>query len=388
MHVAQMLDTLYWGGAQKMQLFLVETLRPLGIDLTVISLCDTSDSPLAEELQAAGARVVTFPFPRLFSPGPFLKLVNFLHVEKFDLLHAYLAYSNFVGPLAGILTGTPSIASLRNADFERRSYTPQREFLETFSMRYLATRVMANGMVVAEFARQRVKNSRPIDIVPNATDPVPALPEAERAQLRQEITGDASRPLVLSVGRLTAAKGFPDLFEAFSIIQAQFPEVALVIAGGGDLIDGFKLQINRLGLQKQVFLIGRRNDVPRLLAAADLYVNSSHWEGTPVSVLEAMAAGLPIVATTVGESPYLLDEGAGMLVPPHQPQELASAMIALLASPEKCAQLGQVARERMCRYYSRETWRKSLLDLYAQITPKAKPYLAQVSTDSYQTSEA
>jgi glycosyltransferase involved in cell wall biosynthesis len=388
MHIAQMLDTFYWGGAQKMQLFLVETLRPLGIEITVISLCDTSDSPVAEELQAAGARIVTFPFPKLFSPGSFFRLVNFLRAEKFDLLHAYLTYSNIVGPLAGALTGTPTIASLRNADFERKGYTPQREFVETFCMRYVATRVMANGLVVADFARQRMKNKRPVDIIPNAVDFVPAIPENARETLRREITGDASRPFVLSVGRLTEAKGFPDLFDAFSIVRALFPEAALVIAGGGDLSDDFNLQINRLGLQKQIFILGRRNDVPRLLAVADIYINSSHWEGTPVSVLEAMAAGLPIVATKVGENPHLLDEGAGVLVPPHQPQELAAALSALLASPEKCAQLGRLARERVSRYYSRETWRKNLLDLYAQITPKAKPYLAQVSTNSYQTSEA
>jgi glycosyltransferase involved in cell wall biosynthesis len=388
MRIAQMLDTLYWGGAQKMQLFLVETLRPLGIDLTVISLCDSSDSPVAAQLQDAGARVVVFPFDQLFSPGSFLKLVKFLRVEKFDLLHAYLTYSNIVGPLAGVLTGTPTIASLRNADFERKGYTPQREFLETLTMRYIATRVMANGLVVADFARQRMRDRRPIDIIPNAVDFVPAIPENERKALRQEITGDANRPFVLSVGRLTVAKGFPDLLDAFSIVRAQFPEAALVIAGGGTLMDDVRLQIDRLGLQEQVFLLGRRNDVPRLLASADIYVNSSHWEGTPVSVLEAMSAGLPIVATKVGESPHLLDEGAGMLVPPHQPQELAAALIALLVSPETRARLGHLARERMRRFYSRETWRQSLLNLYAQITPKAKPYLAQISTNSYQTSEA
>lgn len=387
MKIAQVLDTLYWGGAQKMQLFLVETLRPMGVDITVISLCDTTDSPVDVQLKELGARVVNFPFNQLFSPGSFRKLVQFVREEKFDLIHAYLTHSNIVGPLAGFLTGTPSIASLRNADFERKGYTPQREFLETFSMRYLATRVMANGLVVADFARQRLKDKRPVDIIPNATDFIPIIPEAERLQIRREITGDPNRPFVLSVGRLTAAKGFPDLFDAFVTVRERYPDAALVIAGGGSKEEELKRQVERLGLQKHVFLLGRRNDAPRLLASADTYVNSSHWEGTPVSVLEAMAAGLPIVATKVGESPYLLAEDSGLLVAPHQPQELAEALIALLASPEKRTQLGEAAYDRMRRYYSRETWRRSLLDLYAQITPKAKPYLAQV-TNSYQTSEA
>jgi glycosyltransferase involved in cell wall biosynthesis len=387
MKIAQMLDTLHWGGAQKMQLFLVEALRPLGVEITVISLCDTTDSPVDIRLKEAGAKVINFPFDRLFSPKSFLEVVNFIRAEKFDLIHAYLTHSNIVGPLAGFLTGTPSIASLRNADFERKGYTPQREFLETFSMRYLATRVMANGLVVADFARQRLKNHRVIDIIPNATDPIPAISETERLQIRREITGDPDRPFVLSVGRLTEAKGFPDLIDAFNLVRSRFPNAALVIAGGGNMNPRLKHQVERLGLQKQVFLLGRRNDAPALLASADIYVNSSHWEGTPVSVLEAMAACLPIIATKVGENPHLLDEGSGVLVSPHQPQELADALISLLTSPERREQLGQAACERMRRYYSRETWRRSLLDLYAQITPKAKPYLAQV-VSSYQTSEA
>ena len=387
MRVAQMLDTLYWGGAQKMQLFLIESLRPLGIELTVISLRESSDSPVIPKLQAAGARIVTFPFPNLFSPKSFFQLVNFLRAEKFDLLHAYLTYSNIIGPMAGALAGTPTIASLRNIDSMPKDYSVLRATLETFTLRHVATRVMANGLAVGEFARQRVKNSRSVDIIPNAVDFVPAISEAEREQFRREITGNPERPFVLSVGRLTQAKGFFDLLEAFAVVHAQYPEAALVIAGRGKLIDGLTARMQELGLAGSVFLLGMRNDVPRLLDATDIYVNSSHWEGTPVSVLEAMAASLPVVATTVGENPYLLDKGAGMLVPPHQPQELASALIDLLASPEKRTALGQSARERVQRYYSRETWCRSLLDLYAQITPKAIPYLAQVSTNSYQMSE-
>lgn len=379
MRVVQILDTLYWGGAQKMQLFLVESLVPLGVDVTVVSLCDTTDSPVPAMLEAAGARVVAFPFDQLFSPGAFFRLLAFLRAEKFDLIHAYLTYANIVGPLAGLLSGTPTIASLRNADFEMRGYTRSRLFLETFSMRHWATRIMANGQVVAQFARQRLKDQRPVEVIPNAVDLVSPLAAPERIALRRELIGDPERPLVLSVGRLTAAKGFEDLIAAFALVHAEHPQAALVIAGGGDLLPKFRAQVDSLGLQEQVFMLGRRNDVSRLLAAADVYVNSSHWEGTPVSVLEAMSAGLPVTATTVGENPYLLAEGVGLLVPPHQPAALAGALNSLLASPALRAELGQAALARVSQVYSRETWRRSLLELYAELTPQAAPYLARVA---------
>jgi glycosyltransferase involved in cell wall biosynthesis len=320
----------------------------------------------------------------LFSPGAFFKLVAFLRAEKFDLLHAYLTYSNIIGPLAGLLSGTPAIASLRNADFEKRGYTPWRMFLETFSMRHWANRIMANGQVVAQFARQRLKDQRPVEIIPNAVDLVSPLPAPERESLRRELIGDPERLVVLSVGRLTAAKGFEDLLAAFALVHAEHPQAVLVIAGGGDLLPGFQAQIASLGLQEQVFMLGRRNDVPRLLAAADVYVNSSHWEGTPVSVLEAMAAGLPVTATTVGENPYLLAEGVGLLVPPHQPAALASALNSLLASSARRAELGQAALNRVSQVYSRETWRRSLLELYTELTPQAAPYLAQITASELQ----
>ena len=387
MRIAQMLDTLNWGGAQKMQLSLIETLCPLGIEVTVIGLNDSFDSLLTEKMQASGAKVVIFPFPKLFRPRSFFQIVKYLRHEKFDLLHGYLTYSNIIGPLAGVLTGTPTIASLRNADFERKGYTPQRELLETFMLRHVATRVMANGEVVAKFARQRLKNSRPVDVITNAVDCLPSISEDEREKLRRDLIGDAKRPFVLSVGRLTSQKGFSDLIDAFVIVHSQIPSAALVIAGGGDLMDELNAQINLLGMEHYVFLLGHRDDIPLLLAAADIYVNSSHYEGTPVSVLEAMASGLPVIATTVGENSYLLNKDTGLLVSPHQPKELANALIALLSSREKCREMGQAGSERIRHNYSIENWRRKMLELYAQITPSAKPFLAMVSPNSKQVEE-
>jgi glycosyltransferase involved in cell wall biosynthesis len=384
MRIAQMLDTLAWGGAQKMQMFLIESLQPLGIDITVISLTESSNSPLELKLHEAGIRVVFCPFPQLFSPGSFGDVVNLLKKEKFDLLHAYLTYSNIVGSCAGVLTGTPTIASLRSADFEGRTYTFQRAFLENFSLRFLATRVMANGLAVAKYASHRVKNSRSVDIIPNAVNFVPSISDAEREKLRQELTGDTTRPLILTVGRLTEAKGFPDLIHAFAEVHVQFPSAILVVAGGGSLSDSLNDQIRELGLQEQVILLGSRTDVPRLLAAADIYINSSHWEGTPVSVLEAMSAGLPVIATRVGENPYLLEPDAGVLVHPHQPLELAAALVYLLSSEDRCHKLGAAALERVRNYYNPEIWRYNLLKLYSELTPNALPYLDSFSNKPIQ----
>lgn len=382
MRLVQILDTLQVGGAQKMQIFLAQSLRPLGIDLTVISLSDDADPALVAQLKATGVQIVTFPFPRLFSPLSFFQLVLYLRREKFDLLHAYLSYSNIVGSLAGRLSGTPVIASLRNASYDRQKYS-SRTKIEDFSLKFLADRVLANGNVVGEVARIR-SGKTPVDVIVNAVDLIPPLGEDERNALRLELVGGMHRPLLLSVGRLTSEKGFFDLLDAFKIVHLVRPTATLVIAGGGMLKEEKDLvaHLTELDLQNDVFLLGSRNDVPRLLAAADVYVNSSLREGTPVSVLEAMAAGLPIIATAVGENPFLLSREAGILVPPGQPEKLAAAIIFLLDSPQKRIELGSAARIRIKENYERTTWSRSLLSLYGEVIPEAKEYLAKFNESS------
>ena len=384
MRIVQILDTLLVGGAQKMQIFLAQSLQPLGIELTVVNLSHSAEPKLVNQLLAAGVRVVDFPFPRLFSPVSFFRLVKFLRQEKFDLIHAYLTYSNIVGSFASLLSGIPVIASLRNAEYSRHKNS-YRTKVEDFALQHLADRVLANGTAVGEIAFSR-SGKTPVDVIVNAVDLIPPLLEEEKYALRQELVGNVERLLVLSVGRLTRAKGFFDLLDAFKIVHSVHPNAALVIAGGGTQKEKEDLvaHLTELGLKNDVFLLGSRHDISRLLAAADIYVNSSHWEGTPVSVLEAMAAGLPVVATTVGESPFLLSQEVGLLVPPSEPEKLAAAIITLIASPQKRVELGLAARTRIEENYGRAKWCRNVLTLYAKLLPEANKYLAIFDENSAQ----
>lgn len=380
MRIAQMLDTLNWGGAQKMQLFLIKSLRPLGIDLTVITLDRSPVSPLPADLRAAGARVVTFPFPKLFSPISFFKLIGFLRRERFDLLHGYLTYSNILGSLAGRLSGTPFLGSFRNAGYDATRISARRAKIESFCLRHFADGILANGYAVADFGHQQVGADASIDVLPNAVDVniIPQLSRDEKNSLRRELTGDADRPLLLSVGRLTPQKGFDHLLQAFARVHAKHPNAALVIAGEGRQRGSLAAQIHSLGLGGHAFLLGQRDDASCLLAVADVYVNSSLLEGTPVSVLEAMAAGLPIVATSVGDTPYLLESNSGFLAPPAQPEALADALITLLDDPKQRAALGLAARARAQKEYSPRTWTRNLLTFYSKFAPSANDYLKKL----------
>lgn len=377
MKILQMIDSLTWGGAQKMVVHLAQTLRPLGMEITVINLREPANPVVKDLLESAGAQVYTFPFPRLFSPASFLGIVNFVYRERFDLIQSYLAYSNIVGALAGQLSGIPVIGSLRSIGDDPQGYSRKREFLDNLALRYACTRVLANGYVVAEFGHKRMGNIH-IDVIPNAVELVPPLFSIEeRRRLREQIVGNADRPLILSVGRMDYRKGFPDLLRGFADICSCYPTAALVIAGGGGLFDDLLSQVHALNLENHVFLLGARDDVSRLLAIADIYVNSSISEGMPVSVLEAMAAGLPVIATAVGDTPYVVQPGTGLLISPGKPDQIAEAVKHLLASPVECTALGQAAREHIYRHHSLSVWRKKMLELYTQVTPSARHLFEQ-----------
>lgn len=365
MRVAQMIDTLYVGGAQKMMVQLSQALTERQLEITVISL-DTVDTPMAADLRAHHIRVVEFSAPHLLDLTRLRHLVRFLRREKFDLLHTYLTYANILGVLAGRLAGIPVITSLRSTGIDPLLYHPLRHRLETWLLRFGAQSVTANGYSIAEANQQRLGSKR-IVVIPNAVPVPPALSAAERAAIRTELLPEPDRLLLISVGRLSSPKGFSDLLTAFAELRRTHPAAFLVIVGDGHLRDELERQVESLELNADVLMTGARRDVPRLLAASDLFVNASHWEGLSVAILEAMAAGLPVVATRVGDTPRIVHAGIGLVVPPQQPARLAEAISTLLDEPQKLPVMGKAARDEIIHHYDPTAWVERFLSFYAAI---------------------
>lgn len=376
MKILQIIDSLTWGGAQKMVVHLARSLHPLGVEVMVINLREPPNPIVKEYLEAAGAKVYTYPFPKLFTPSSIRQIIELVYRERFDLIQAYLAYSNVIGALAGWLTGTPVIGSLRSTSDSPQEYSRKREILDNLALRYFCKRVLANGYAVAEAGHKRLGDIK-IDVIPNAVDLIGPLSQEERQALRQEIVGDLKGPIILSVGRMDYRKGFPELINGFAKICSEYPSAALVIAGGGGLFDTLMAQIAEMNLEDRIILLGSRDDVPRLLGIADIYVNSSNSEGMPVSVLEAMAAGLPVIATTVGDTPYVVQPGTGILIPPSDPDQIAHALKRLLDSPEERFTLGDLARQHIATHHGLQAWTNQILELYSQVAPHTRALLRQ-----------
>jgi glycosyltransferase involved in cell wall biosynthesis len=190
-------------------------------------------------------------------------------------------------------------------------------------------------------------------VVPAAADSGPAAP----ADL-----GADGRPVVLGVGRLTGQKGFGTLVTAAARWRDRQPEPLLVIAGDGPLAGDLSVQASRAGVA--IRFLGDRPDVPALLAAADVFVLPSQWEGQPLVLQEALRAGRPIVAARVGGVPDLTGPDAALLVPPADPAALASAVLRVLDDKDLAARLAAAARVRAGQLPTEADAIRAVLDLY------------------------
>ena len=160
--------------------------------------------------------------------------------------------------------------------------------------------------------------------------------------------------MLLAVGRLEPAKDHLMLLEAIRLVRQQVPSVVLLIAGTGSLEEVVAQRITELGCKGCVRLLGERDDIDDLYAAADVFVSSSAWEGMPLSILEAMAAGLPVVATDVGDCAEVIGDG-GEVVPSGEPRGLAAALVRGL-DPGFRAVRSRAARDRARKEYGIDAW--------------------------------
>ncbi|WP_339134466.1 MAG: glycosyltransferase [Candidatus Electrothrix sp. GW3-4] len=366
MRVAHMIDNLYFGGAQTLLVTFARAIREQPrISLTIISLRKyDKKTPIEESLRGLGVRVVFISAKKLWDPFRLWRLIRFLHREQFDVIHTHLSCANILGSISGRIGGIPVIASIHNlGEDEWGRFSNIRRGLETFALRHLVHSVMAVGHTTAEVHRKRL-GKKSIIPVPNATELIPPLPSDESVLVRMELTGDASIPVLLSGGRLVEEKGYGDLLTAFAEVHQAHPAATLVIAGEGPLQSMLEEQVTSLNLQGCVRLLGARRDMPRLLASSDIYLSSSHSEGLSIAILEAMAAGLPVVATNVGDTARVVVKGTGLIVPPHEPSQLADAICLLLDEPDRQKSFGSAARTFIKNNYNPADWANTIYELY------------------------
>lgn len=196
-----------------------------------------------------------------------------------------------------------------------------------------------------------------IEVLHNGTDLSGFRSLPDRQEARSELGLPPDRPLVMSVGRLSRPKDYPLLVRASALVLQHHPEVLFVLVGEGSERQRIEAEIVDHGVAESWILLGQRMDVARCLAAADLFALSSEWEGFPVAIIEAMAAGLPIAATNVAGVGEIIEQGkTGLLVPAGQVDRLSDAICQLLSDRDGAGRLAHAARSLALSQYDLDSY--------------------------------
>ena len=352
-------------GAETQVLLLCEAFVKAGWDVSVISLL--KPEAYEEELRALGIPLISLNLSKRFpNPMTFCRLVEAIRALRPDVLHCHQVHANIAGRVARLFTGTPALVCTAHSITEGPRWR-EWAYRLTDGLCDLTTNVCQAG--VERYIRVGAAPPSKILYVPNAIDIRRfAADPRKRAPVRQSlgIAGDAF--VWLAIGNLRLPKDYPTMIEGFRQVVARQPGACLLIAGAGPLAAVLEAQV-AAGAIPGIRFLGARSDVADLLSAADGFLMSSSWEGTPLALLEASAASLPVVATRVGGIAEVVADGvSGYLVPPGDPAALAAACLRVMgASPEQRTALGAAGRGIVEDAFSLETLRKQWQQLYVRI---------------------
>jgi glycosyltransferase involved in cell wall biosynthesis len=306
-------------------------------------------------LEAVGVEVVRFPIRADLDPLLLWRLGRFLRAQRPDIVHTHLIHGDLYGTLAARLAGVPLVVSTRHNDNAFRRSSLFRQLHGSFSKR------QDHIITISEHLKRftvEIEGVDPGKITPihYGLAPRPANSDALTAKaVRTElgIPGDAL--LVGIVARLTEQKGHVYLFAAWQQVARVLPDAHLLVVGDGPLCDALQTLVKDKNLTECVTFAGYRSDVLRIMAALDVMVLPSLWEGFGLVLLEAMSAGKPIVASRVSAIPEIVVDGeTGLLVPPGDSHSLVQALLRVLRDPERGRRMGRKGRARLEREFSVE----------------------------------
>ncbi len=300
-------------------------------------------------------------------------LYRLIRRERPHIVHTHTAKAGFLGRLAARLAGVPVVVHTYHGHVLHGYYPPLTTWLlrrmEQALARVTDRLVAVSEEVKRELVAYGVANPEKITIVPLGFELKPLLESARyRGGLRRELGLSNGAPLVGIVGRIFPIKNHRLFLDAAARVAAQDNAAGFVIVGDGVLRQKMEEHASALGIADRVIFTGWRRDLPRIYADLDVLVVSSNNEGTPVSAIEAMASGCPVVATRVGGLPDLIEEGeTGYLVPSGDAQALAGGIQRLLRDREAARHMGQAAQARVGARFTAERLLKDVECLYSEL---------------------
>lgn len=377
--ILHVIDALNVGGAQELLVLLADK-TPKSAYQTLVCVIQP-DTTIKARIESKGAPVYCFnrPRPSIVSPIDFIlyfyknvrDIISLCRRHKVDVVHCHLSDSEFIGIPAGWLYHADRVISTVHypALLPERKAGDLRNYLRIGATRmlyHLTDAVVAVSDDVAEQLKSVFHLSpSKIKIIINGIDVEMIHSTLPKPELLPSVWASPGQRLITSVGRLMPPKGHRYLVEAMPCLIRQFGNLKLLLAGDGDLRDSLEKQSKHLKVQGVISFLGSRSDVHDILALTEIFVLPSTSEGTSMALLEAMAAGKPIVATDIpGNRTILKHEYNCLLVPPGNPEKLAEAIAFLLHHPSIAADYGKNAYRDVYRQFDIEQTVKQLMAIW------------------------
>lgn len=373
--VLHYLSSSAWGGAEEHALSLLEAMPDHGM-IPYLAASPRLLETMGPRLAAFGSRTIAIERTSLRDWRHARRFWNFLRSERIDLVHSHLFVASlFASPIAR-LAGVPAVVETfhlreawREGHWLKGSFWLDRQ-ISRFVDRYIAVSHAAELHLVENKRIARAKVTR----IYNGRDLVrfapPSTSEVDAA--RREL-GVSVNLVALALGRLEPQKGHVFLIDALKMLAPRWPKLVALCVGTGALESELKARADAAGLADRITFLGQRDDTERLLAAADLVVLPSLFEGLPLVAVEALAMARPIVATDVeGTREIVTDGDTGVLVRPADPAALAEGIERILADPSLGARLGARGRSLVERNFDVHMQIKATLQLYRSLLEKGQ----------------
>ena len=324
------------------------------------------ESALAAAATSAGVPVVAIPERKRWDWRVIPELRRVVIEFKPDILESRNVKSHFLIRATGLHRQFPWVAwnhGYTSIDWLDRAYNR----LDRWSLRG-AFRVMTVCGPFAEALQRNGVRKNKISILHNFAKPNVKPSREEVLRLRQQL-GLADEQVIITIGRMSAEKGHADLLNALAVMEQvpNLPNYRLVLVGDGPEEETLRRQASKLGITERIVMPGFQRNVAPYYAMATIFALPSHSEGSPNVVLEAMSAGLPIVATTVGGVPEILEhEKTALLVTPRNPELMATALVQVLGSEELRRRLGSSAETEVQAAYTLDAYKRRLASFYIE----------------------
>lgn len=365
------------GGTEKQVHNLVRHLDHARFDLQFA--CLRKFGYFLKEVEDWGIPVEEFPISSLYKPSTFLeqlRFARFLRAQRIQVMHSYNFYSNAFAVPAARMAGVPVVvASIRDQGF---NMSPLQIRLQKWTTR-LAHRILVNAASIRDWLIADGYDPAAITLIRNGIDLAKFQRRPGYKSVREEYGVAPQAPLVVMLARLVPKKGVDDFLRAAAILAQRFPSARFLLVGERLTVtngkcapdqayhEELRMLCRDLGLDDKVIFTGHRHDVPELLMQSNVSVLPSHTEGLSNSLLESMAAGLPLVATDVGGNPELVREGEnGFLVPVQDPEALAQAIGRILADENLARRFGRASKQRAQEEFSMERMVRDTQQVYLE----------------------